>query len=220
MGALSVIQQIAVDTNFRKKIFLELAGLEDDELKKYNEIFRPGKDYDWNEMMRQINRFYDDMEDVFTPPGLVRQRKALERLDKRLERFTKENETDVAARFFLSIMAPTVLSCHIAFVRIQWDSRITSLAFSLAAYRADHDGKNPDTLDELVPKYIASIPISPSTEKPMRYVKRQHDVLIPNDDFCQLDGSETEVEQDIAETKSGGRAYPAVTHYIFVVQKE
>jgi hypothetical protein len=223
MCSLSMIQQIAINPSLT---YSDLFGTEDTEeykkdLKKYTEIFRSGKDYDWNEMMRQINRCYDEMEDVFAPPSLARQRNAAERMKKQIMRFSEENETDMATRYFLSLLMPAVLSCHNAFERNLWDRRITSLAFSLAAYRADHGGKNPDTLDALVPKYIESVPISPSTGKPMRYVKRQHDVLIPNRDNLKLDGSEAEAEKKIAEAQSGGRAFPgsANTDYIFVVQK-
>ena len=78
----------------------------------------------------------------------------------------------------------------------------------------------PGSLEELVPKYLESIPESPFSGKPLRYIKRQSDVLIANDDEYKLDGSEPEVEKMIAETKSGGIAYPSARHYVFVVVKK
>ncbi|GHT22204.1 hypothetical protein FACS189419_04420 [Planctomycetales bacterium] len=220
MCALSVIQQLAVDTNFREKTLVELFELKDEWLKKYGDVFAADKNLDWNEMMRQINRWYDDVEDIFSPPSLFRQRNAIDRLDKRLIRFTKENETDTAAKVVLMMLMPGVQVYHNAFDRNLWERRTTSIAFSLAAYRADHNGKNPDTLNELIPKYIESIPVSPSTGKPMRYVKRLNDALIANNDRFKLDGSEADVEKAIAETPSGKRAaIHSSTDYIFVVQK-
>jgi hypothetical protein len=46
--------------------------------------------------------------------------------------------------------------------------RDTELAAAVELYRLDHDAA-PRSLDQLVPKYIESIPIDPFTGKPMRY---------------------------------------------------
>lgn len=43
------------------------------------------------------------------------------------------------------------------------------ISLALSAYRADR-GEYPRTLDDLVPTYLAAVPLDPFTDKPMRYV--------------------------------------------------
>jgi hypothetical protein len=43
-------------------------------------------------------------------------------------------------------------------------------ALAVEAYRADHQGELPETLDELVPAYFETTPVDPATEKPLSLV--------------------------------------------------
>jgi hypothetical protein len=67
---------------------------------------------------------------------------------------------------------PTVSNC------IQADSRSTQrfkdleLAFALAAWHDEHKSY-PDDLAQLVPKYIATIPVDLFIEQPLHYQKTQ-----------------------------------------------
>ncbi len=51
----------------------------------------------------------------------------------------------------------------------QTDESLAVLAFALAGYRAEHQGKYPETLVELAPKYIDGIPKDPITNGEFRY---------------------------------------------------
>ena len=102
--------------------------------------------------------------------------------------------------------------------RTSQNAPFKSVSFALAAYRAESGGYL-DTLAQLVPKYLDKVPDSPFTDKPLRYIKRSHDILITNDDAYKLDGSEEEVEAEIAEAQPGGRAFPSARSFMFVVTK-
>ncbi|CAN5524519.1 hypothetical protein BH09PLA1_BH09PLA1_34280 [soil metagenome] len=45
--------------------------------------------------------------------------------------------------------------------RIKCDRRLAALALAIRWYQCDHDGKLPTKLDELVPKYLPSVPLDP-----------------------------------------------------------
>ncbi|MFT5882309.1 MAG: hypothetical protein ACI9FG_000810 [Crocinitomicaceae bacterium] len=52
-------------------------------------------------------------------------------------------------------------------------NRTLNLLLSLRSYSSDHANKLPDNLADLVPQYIASIPLDPFTDKPLLYSKKK-----------------------------------------------
>ncbi len=226
-GAISIIQAIPLEPNKVRELFKMSYADENKEFAANVErLFFSGKEYDWNEIMKLTNVCHDEIEDIYLLPGWPRRFRAAQRFEQRIAEEAKRSddpkekpERRAAAFLFENYVVPSVEPVMIALTRSEWDTKITSVAFALAAYRADHGGENPDTLEQLVPKYLDKIPESPFTEKPLRYLKRAHDVLIANDDEYKLDGSEPDVEKKIAEAQSGGRAFPAARHFIFIVQK-
>ncbi len=225
LGTLSAVQLIALEPKTAHEFFNTCFKEETELLAKYEKLFNSGTEYDWNEILKQVNFFYDDLEDVCLLPNWSRRFRAAERMEKRTVEYSERNDElsekpeRRAVDFVLGNLTPSIASVMVALTRAEWETKITNVAFALAAYRADHGGENPDTLEQLVPKYMPKIPESPFTEKPLRYLKRQHDVLIVNDDEYKLDGSEPDVEKKIAEEKSGGRVYLSARHFIFIVQK-
>ena len=224
-GTLSAVQTLAVEPETAHEFFK--TGVDDEDfLAKYEKLFKRGTEYDWNEILKQINFFYDDMEDVYLISSWQRRLRAATRLEQRIGEYHKRSieSSDLQERkaidFLLGNLMPSIESVMYALARIEWDIRITSVAFAVAAYRAEHGGESPDTLEQLVPKYLEKIPDSPFTDKPLRYIKRQRDVLIANDDEYKLDGSEEEIEKRIAEAEPGGRVFPTARHFVFVVTKK
>lgn len=210
-GFLSAIQKLAFDP---AGFLRENQGFE--------QTYDSGFDYDWDRILRQANISLDESEDIMSLPSFWRRIRATERLEQRQQTIMERQSGDkneILSGCFAAVFLPALNAYSQAQCRIEWDHRVTSLAFALAAYRADHEGANPDSLDELVPKYIDSVPLSPYTDKPLRYVKRKNDCLIPNDDHWKLDGSEPDVEKSIADAKSGGRAFPDGRHFVFIVEK-
>ena len=222
LGTLSAVQLIAVEPNVAHEWF-KPPCIEEEIFAKYEKLFHSGVEYDWNKVMKRLNDFYDDWEDTYWLSSWPRRFQASARLERRANEF---RNTDLdgtperqAADFMLGNFMSSIEGIMYALARAEWDRRVTSVAFALAAYRADHNGESPDSLEQLVPKYLDAVPDSPFTEKPLRYLKRAKDVLITNDDHYKLDGSEPEVEVQIAEEKSGGRVYPSPRHFLFIVSK-
>ena len=55
--------------------------------------------------------------------------------------------------------------------RSKVDRRLTAVALALRLYAAEHDGRYPQSLEELVPKYLPAVPMDPfaSGDKPLGY---------------------------------------------------
>jgi hypothetical protein len=178
--------------------------------------------FDDDEVMRRMNRIYNAWGEILLEPEYPRQAAAGERLEESLRamKSAASAERQVAGCLMLEAWGGIgmFVSCY---HRQERSRRVTLLAFALAAWRADHDGENPDTLSLLVPKYLDRIPNVPQTETPMRYVKRERECLITADDFYKLDGSEAEIEEEILKTRAGGRCYAgtAIEKDIYVVWK-
>jgi hypothetical protein len=73
--------------------------------------------------------------------------------------------------FLAGAMMPSFDRCILQQYRITADRRLAATALALRLYAAEHDGKFPATLDELVPKYLPSVPNDPFAAggKPLRF---------------------------------------------------
>jgi hypothetical protein len=61
----------------------------------------------------------------------------------------------------------------------RFDARVMELKLALRWYQADN-GKPAETLDELVPKYLPSVPLDPFDDKPFRYqLSRGEEIALP-----------------------------------------
>ena len=58
------------------------------------------------------------------------------------------------------------------------DRRLTAMALACRWYAAEHDGRLPDRLGNLVPKYLSAIPFDPMTaDSPMKYRPGENPVV-------------------------------------------
>ena len=228
-GMLSVIAATAYNPHYLEEFLGN--GYYDDreqELLLFKKCYDPDYDYDWDKVLKRINYYWADQDDLMLLPGLMRRAKAYGRLDDRLHeknRLLKDMEitaeTDrehLLADFFYSTFAPALSNAFYAFVRIECTAQMSDIAFSVAAWRSDH-GEYPETLDALIPKYLDRVPVSPYTDKPMRYLKRANDVLLVNDETWKLDGSEEEIEKKIADAPRGDWVFPRARSFILILDK-
>jgi len=221
---LSFVQSLAVEPLVALELF-EPGDFGEEGFAKYEKLFTSDIEYDWDEIMRRVNLYHDDWDDVVLTPSWQRRLRATTRLTQRVmedgKRSTASDEISerAATDFLLGHLAPLHETVQWASARIEWDSRVTSVAFALAAYRADNEGESPDSLEQLIPKYLDKVPTSPFTDQPLRYIKRENDVLIANDDTFLLDGSEEDVERLIADAKPGVRVFPTAQSFVLVVSK-
>lgn len=162
------------------------------ERKRRQEAFKKlaaGNDVDWSEVLRQYNVFWDRLTDAYRCTSRVKTAAMLDALESQTGR-----EAEISTDLVLSEKPDVVKNMnsktkakHIANLAIlpglffNWKAggwieqqyeargRMTQLAFALAGYRAEHQGKYPKTLAELAPKYIDAIPKDPYTDGEFRY---------------------------------------------------
>ena len=220
---LSIAQESAI----RSDVILEMFDNEDQK-GRFAETFGSDKEHDWNIILRRLNLFYDDCEDINMMSDFARRMRALQRLEARgkdyRERYeTEQDSTHRAGDLILAEIIPPMVAAEMARIRAEWQNQVTRVAFALAAYRAEHDGKNPDTLEQLIPKYLDAVPTSPFTGKPMPYIHRENVTFVASTDTYKFDGSDAEVERVIAETDCGRlgviHSEAHSRHLILVIQK-
>ena len=230
--ALSVIAKTAFNPALMEEYFGNegIFGQEgQDFITFFKKCYDPDYDYDWDKVLSLVNLSWEDKEDFMLIPDTMRRAKAFDRLWDRISEkahFIKDmaitSETDrnrLLADFFHCTMSPYMSNVFYASSRIECLEQMTDVGFSVAAYRSDH-GQFPETLDALVPKYLDCVPVSLYTNKPLRYLKRANDVLLVNDETFQFDGSEEEVEKEIAEAPVGDFVYPNPRSFIVILHKE
>jgi len=230
-GMLSAIQMI----NLKMDEFIEI--FEDngsDKTQKENptinrfETILSDKDanYDWDKVLRLANEYFDELEDILYLPNFIRKDRAFVRQENRLAALSKELETRspesdperFIADCMYSMCCPSLRAAVTAMTRQQFTAKAVDTIFALTMYRSEH-GKYPETLDELVPKYLDAVPISEFTNKPMRYLKRNNMVMLANDDTYKLDGSEEEVEKKIAESENDvAMIFPQVRSFMLILR--
>jgi len=236
LTTLSIVQELIV-----RHYFLDATDLFDNrqDNDRYREMFGGWEDwskevnYDWNVILRRCNLFYDDYEEIILIPDYARRLRALERLEKHVREFRERYETEQdgtrrTGDLILSTLTPATVATELARGRAEWLRQCTLVAFALAAYRSEHEGKNPDTLEQLVPKYLEAVPTSPFTGEALPYINREDVCFVASTDRYKFDGSDEEVERVLAETASGsmGVIYPEAyswyfisQHFILVIQK-
>jgi hypothetical protein len=155
--------------------------------------------YDWDLVMRRGNQIINQHLGV----------KQIANPREQLERLTSLNRDLIEARnsgnFPGAILlagrqlrseklAVNLLSINVAFMgvifnnhlRFETTDRMTSVVFTLAAYRAEH-GEYPKQLDSLVPKYIAALPVDAFGNVPLCYERTREGFRLWS---CGLDGKD------------------------------
>lgn len=94
--------------------------------------------------------------------------------------------------------------------RILLDRHVAAISLAMALYRADHDGHWPDQLEQLVPNYLAALPVDPSspTGAPPRY-ERLNDGQRPMVRSVGPDGQADPLETAPTKGSYGWQARPS-----------
>jgi hypothetical protein len=131
---------------------------------------------DWEGMTRDCNAWYDRMAEALRLKDRAAREKAFDKLDRELAAAVKEGKdfqelakqlqvpgADVKAvsksisNVLMSLLSPAIRKVQGAHDRAEAIQANLQVAFALAAYKADN-GKYPAKLDDLAPKYLATIP--------------------------------------------------------------
>lgn len=143
---------------------------------------------DWDLVLKEINAWFDHAADVLAIRDRNRREAAFNAFAARLRRLRdstprsygvlklkKPNRVDreEASRWVACIVILRTMNdpAQLASAVQRGNARyqLTRLAFALAAFHAD-DGKYPDKLAKLTPKYIAKLPNDPHSGKPLHYI--------------------------------------------------
>ena len=115
-------------------------------------LARKGTPYDWASLERLEEQWQKEVKFDRPAPSL------------RLDAVELTWDGKVLAKVFLFFPSQAM---HSAATSHAWQ-RLGQVAVALRLYRHEH-GRYPETLEELVPKYLPSLPVDPFDGKPLRY---------------------------------------------------
>lgn len=150
---------------------------------------------DWDLILRKGNLWYDRVVDACRQPNRAARRESLKRIDEDL-RNLKETAADATSlesamlvnprlafserlgQLCLIMLGPETLRADTqAADRGAMRFDLDKLAFSLAAYRADH-GCYPERLADLTPKYVTDVPKDIFTDADLHYRREGNGFLL------------------------------------------
>ncbi len=144
-----------------------------------------GAAFDWDEILRFGNSWYDRMTDAFRRPTRAERKAALSKIDEDFRNLAKKNKDTVSLALsvlrnprravsrqigavLVALLLPAASRAADAEDRGAMQFELVRLAFALAAYRADH-GSYPEKLGDLAPKYVAQVPKDLFTAADLHY---------------------------------------------------
>jgi len=129
---------------------------------------------DWDVILRAINVQYDGMVAAANKPTFAERAAAWKEVSDGIGQGRKDagaggqpSEKKLAA-VLLAILTPSVDRADILHDRTAMMAELERVAFALAAFKAEK-GDWPETLDALVPGYLAAVPKDRFTDQPLHY---------------------------------------------------
>jgi hypothetical protein len=129
---------------------------------------------DYDKCMGNLNRGYDDLIVALQKPTYAERLQALDFVDLKLELVRR----DGPVRMMLSSDWPSMMllpGMNRAIERTEstnMQGRLTQLSLALELFKSEH-GNYPSSLTELVPSYLAAVPIDSFSCKPLMYQRSE-----------------------------------------------
>ncbi len=138
---------------------------------------------DWDEVLKSSNRWYDRLVAASKNPKYREREVALLKLDADLQALAQKRQgagallgllggkpalTQTVAETLISLLLPAVRQAMRADDRTIQRMQNLEVAFALSAWRSEHDSY-PQSLADLAPKYLATVPTDLFTDQPLRY---------------------------------------------------
>jgi hypothetical protein len=155
-----------------------------------------GLSIDWDLIMKQFNEEYDQMSASLKSPSHAARQAAIEKWDAKLKKLREEaSQPAQFALMFLGVdppravvsrnmsntllmlLVPAIQQASEAELRMTTRRHMTIVAFALAEYNREH-GKYPESLSDLSPKYLKSLPDDRFTGKPLKYQREDAGYLL------------------------------------------
>jgi hypothetical protein len=144
----------------------------------FDQYFLPRSAVNWDDALLLGNKQFDKAAAAARHPTVLARRRALEQLKQEGNSLKSRVMGELAKAIaredmgaFMGRLLSALLVRGLTFEAAdqgETQEMVGRLAFSLAAYRADH-GTYPDSLGALVPRYASRVPSDPFTEQPLRY---------------------------------------------------
>ena len=138
---------------------------------------------DWNFVLREGNRLYDQLVAAAELPTRDARQSTFSQIDTDLDQLnltlqrptavawgvlSRRRRSEIMAAVLLEYFVSAMGNCQIAADRANTRLELMRLAAALSVFRAEN-GHYPEKLDDLVPQFIASLPIDIFSEKPPIY---------------------------------------------------
>ncbi|MBC7821891.1 MAG: hypothetical protein IAG10_33815 [Planctomycetaceae bacterium] len=138
---------------------------------------------DWDEILKSANKWYDRLAEVSRKPDYLERSADIKKFDQDLKEIVAKRRgpmallallggkpaiTQTMSDVLISLLLPAVTQVLAAEGRVTVRMQSLDLAFALAGWRSEHDSY-PESLDALVPKYIAVVPKDLFNGQPLKY---------------------------------------------------
>ena len=138
---------------------------------------------EWDEVLKTSNRWYDRMVTAVKLPTYREREASLAKLDEDIQALAKKRQgptallqllggspaiTQAVAETLITLLLPAVRQAHRAEDKIVQRMQNLDVALALSAWRSEHDSY-PKSLADLVPKYLAVVPIDRFNGEPLHY---------------------------------------------------
>ena len=164
---------------------------------------------DWNAPLRAGNSWYDRIVQALRKPTEAARLEALQKIDSDMrllterargwksaaQPITRREASQLVSDVFVALLLPATYIASVFEYRAAMRIELTKLAFSLAAYRADH-GQYPAKVDELTPKYTAEIPLDIFIADKLHYRPDGDGYLLYSVGFNQIDDGGRTADED------------------------
>jgi len=142
------------------------------------------KSVDWRECLFVVNHWHERFNELASIKNEVERLKAFEEFEKELGK--EESDTGTPGNIVLTVLGGRrakgramgdIMTCMLASampqvlkadVRSKAFHHMTRILVAITAFKKDN-GKFPDDLDELTPKYLKSVPLDPFVQLPFKY---------------------------------------------------
>ncbi|MCS7303649.1 MAG: hypothetical protein NZ602_00895 [Thermoguttaceae bacterium] len=154
-----------------------------------------GQMIDWDLLLRMGNQWYDRLVEAGRKPTPQERAEALASIDAQLQQLKSKTEDPTALVFgmfsaprqkvseqlghvLIALLVPAIRHVYVAEDRAAMQRQLTICSFALAAYQAEQ-GRYPKQLEELVPRYLAAVPMDAfAPQKPLIYRRTEEGVIL------------------------------------------
>ena len=150
---------------------------------------------DWDVVLRMGNPWYDRLVEAGRKPTSAQRRQAVETIEHQIRQLAEKNKNPMGlvvgvlaaprqkisqqiGEMLVALVVPAVSAVYVAEDRAAMYRQWSVCSFALAAYRAEQ-GKYPERLADLVPRYLAAVPADVfAQDRPVIYRRTEEGLIL------------------------------------------